>query len=144
MRSIKLFAALALLVAFTSCDTLQQATNTTGGPLFSLNGRWQLGSNTPENTLLNTIVTVSPLVSEGVISSLSNNNQCYRENDVKWKNIRTDKAGGYTLDNLLSNCSSGALNYQPAVIYVVNTNEIRITGMNAAGQQNTQTWTRIR
>ncbi|MEJ7609853.1 MAG: hypothetical protein WKF88_01600 [Ferruginibacter sp.] len=144
MKSVKLFSLMAFVIVMASCETLQQATNTTGGAVFSLNGKWQLTSNSPENTLVNSIVTVTPLVSQGSITSLSNNTQCYRENDVKWKNIRSDKAGGYTLENLLSNCSSGALNYQAATIFVVNANEIRVSGQNAAGRDNTQSWTRIR
>jgi hypothetical protein len=144
MKAFKLFTLLAIVIAFASCDTLQQATNTTGGALFSLNGRWQLGSNSPVNTLLNSIVTVSPLVSDGVITSLSNNSQCYREKDIIWRNIKSNNNGGYTLETLVSNCSSGSLNYMGASIYVVNSNEIRVTGVNAAGQQSIQTWTRVR
>ena len=144
MKAIKLFSLLGFIMAMVSCDTLQQATNTTGTAVFSLNGKWQLNSNSPENTLLNSIVTVTPLLSQGALTYVANNSQCYRENDIKWKNIRSDKAGGYTIDNLLSNCASGALNYQPAAIYVISNTEIRITGKNAAGQDNTQTWSRIK
>ncbi len=144
MKAIKLFSLLAFILAMVSCETLQQATNTTGTAVFSLNGKWQLNSNSPENTLLNSIVTVTPLISQGTLTYVANNSQCYRENDIKWKNIRSDKAGGYTIDNLLSNCASGALNYQSAAIYVISNSEIRITGKNAAGQDNTQTWSRIK
>ena len=144
MKAIKLFSLLAILIAFTSCDTLQQATNTTGGALFSLNGNWRLGSNTPDNTLINSVVTVSPLVSDGVLSTVANNSQCYREKDILWRNIKSNNNGGYTLETLISNCSSGSLNYMGASIYVVNSNEIRVTGVNASGQQSVQTWTRIR
>ena len=144
MKSIKLFSMLGIILAFASCDVVQQATNTTGGAVFSLNGKWQLSSNTPENTLLNSIVTVSPFVSEGRLTYAANNTQCYRESDIKWKNIKSDKAGGYTIDNLISNCSSGALNYVPATIFVVSNTEIRITGRNAAGQENTQTWMKVK
>lgn len=143
MKSIKLFALLGIILAFTSCEAVKQATNTTTGAVFSLNGQWQLGSNSPENTLLNSVVTVS-FLSDGKLTYLANNTQCYRENDVKWKNIKSDNAGGYTINNLISNCSSGSLNYEPATIFVVNNNEIRINGRNAAGQSNTQTWTRIK
>lgn len=143
MKSIKLFALLGIILAFTSCEAVKQATNTTTGAVFSLNGQWQLSSNSPENTLLNSIVTVSPF-SDGRLTYVSNNTQCYRENDVKWKNIKSDNAGGYTINNLISNCSSGSLNYEPAVISVVNNSEIRITGRNAAGQNNTQSWIRVK
>lgn len=143
MKALKLFSLLAVIIAFASCDTLRQATNTTGGAVFSLNGKWQLTNNNPENSLLNSVVSVSLFSSEGKLTFLANNNQCYRENDIKWKNIKSDKAGGYTIDNLLSNCNSGALNYQPATITVISNTEIRVNGKNAAGQDNTQTWTRI-
>ena len=144
MKTLKLLSLLAVVIAFTSCDAVRQATNTTGGAVFSLNGKWQLTSNNPENTLLNSVVSVSLFSTEGKLTYLGNNTQCYRENDIKWKNIKSDKAGGYTIDNLLSNCNSGALNFQPATITVINNNEIRVNGKNAAGQDNTQTWARIK
>lgn len=144
MKSLRLFSLLAAIIAFASCAQLQQATNTTVGSVFSLNGRWQLESSTPENTLVGTIVTVTPVVSTGKITTLANNTQCYRENDIKWKNIKTDGAGGYTVDNLLSNCNSSSLAYQPAAITVVNNSKIRLTGQNVAGQQNIQTWKRVK
>lgn len=144
MKYVKLFSALGLIIAFASCETISQATNSTGGAVFSLNGQWQLGSNSPENTMLNSIVTVTPFVSEGRLTTVANNTQCYRENDVKWKNIKSDGKGGYTLDNLISNCSSGALNYQPATIVVVSNTQIRVYGRNAAGEENTQSWTRVK
>ena len=144
MKSIKLFSLLGIILAFASCDVVQKATNTTGGAVFSLNGKWQLSSNSPENTLINSIVIVSPFVSEGRLNYLANNTQCYRENDIKWKNIKSDNNGGYTIDNLISNCSSGSLNYVPANIFVVSNSEIRITGRNAGGQDNTQNWTRVK
>ena len=143
MKAIKLFSLLAIVLAFASCDAVRQATNTTGGAVFSLNGKWQLTSNNPENTLLNSVVSVSLFSSEGRLTFVANNTQCYRENDIKWKNIKSDKAGGYTIDNLLSNCSSGALNYKPASITVISNSEIRVTGKNSAGQDNSQTWSRI-
>jgi hypothetical protein len=144
MKAIRLFSILAIALAFASCAEIQQATNTTVGSVFSLNGKWQLESNTPENTLIGTVVTVTPVVSTGKITTLSGNTQCYRENDIKWKNIKSDGAGGYRIDNLLSNCSSGSLNYQPANITVVSNSQIRVTGQNVAGQENTQTWNRIK
>ncbi len=143
MKTLKLFSLLAFVFALASCDAVRQATNTTGGAVFSLNGKWQLTNNHPENTLLNSVVSVSLFSSEGKLTYLGNNTQCYRENDIKWKNIKSDKAGGYTIDNLLSNCNSGALNYQPANITVISNSEIRVTGKNAAGQDNSQIWSRI-
>ncbi|MCY7293655.1 MAG: hypothetical protein LH615_15865 [Ferruginibacter sp.] len=144
MKAIKLFSLLAIIIALASCDAVRQATNTTGGAVFSLNGKWQLTSNTPENTMLNSVVTVSLFSKEGRLTNVANNTQCYRENDVKWKTIQTDNAGGFTLDNLISNCTSGSLVYQPAAITVINNGEIRLTGKNAAGQDNTQTFTRVK
>lgn len=144
MKTIKLFSLLAIIILFASCDTIRQATNTTGGAVFSLNGKWQLSSNSPENTMLNSVVTVSLFSKEGRLTYVANNTQCYRENDVKWKTIKTDNAGGFTLDNLMSNCTSGSLVYQPATITVINNNEIRLNGKNVAGQDNTQTFTRIK
>lgn len=144
MKSIKLFSFLAIIIALTSCDAVRQATNTTSTAVFSLNGKWELSSNSPENTMLNSVATVTLFSSQAKLTFIANNTQCYRENDIKWKNIKSDNTGGFTIDNLLSNCTSGALNYQPATIAVVSNDEIRIAGKNAAGQDNTQTWTRIK
>lgn len=144
MKSIKLFSFLAIIIALTSCDAVRQATNTTSTAVFSLNGKWQLTNNNLENTLLNSVVTVTLFSSQAKLTYVSNNTQCYRENDIKWRNIKSDKTGGFDIDNLLSNCSSGALNYQPASVSVVSNDEIRITGKNVTGQDNTQTWTRIK
>ena len=73
-----------------------------------------------------------------------NNTQCFRETDVKWKNITPESNGGFALNNLLSNCNAGALNYQPATIYVANNNEVRLNGKNVAGIENVQVWRRIK
>ncbi len=138
-----LLALVCVLTIFSGCDTLKNASNSTGS-VFTLNGQWKLTSNLPENTLVGTIVTVAPFVSEGKITLLANNSQCYRENDIKWKDIASDKAGGFTLNNLLMTCSGGALSYQTAVITVVNNNEIRLTGKNAASTESTQVWSRVK
>ncbi len=144
MKALKLFSLLAIIISLASCDAVRQATNTTGGAVFSLNGKWQLSSNSPENTMLNSVVTVSLFSKEGRLTYVANNTQCYRENDIKWKNIRTDNAGGFTIDNLMSNCTSGSLVYQLASISVINNNEIRLSGKNAAGQDNSQIWIRVK
>ena len=138
-----ILASLCALFVVAGCDTLQNASNSTG-TVFSLTGQWKLTSNLPENTLTGSVVTVAPFISEGKLTVLANNTQCYRENDVKWKDIVTDKAGGFTMNNLLASCTGGTLNYQPATIKVVNADEIRIVGKNVAGVENTQVWTRIR
>lgn len=131
------------MIMFSSCDTLRNTSNTTGN-VFSLNGKWRLISNTPENTLLGSEVTVAPFVSEGRFTLLANNTQCYRESDIKWKDIVRNDAGGFDINNLLSTCTGGVLEYKPAVITVVNNNEIKITGKNIAGGDNTQQWQRVR
>lgn len=143
MKFIKLFAIIISAFSLFSCTAIKNASNTTGG-VFSLNGQWELVSNSPENTLVGSRLSVAPIVSEGKFKLLQNNNQCFRENDVKWKNITTDGNGGFNISNLLSNCSSGALNYQPASIYVVNSDEVRLSGKNVAGVDNIQVWKRIR
>lgn len=142
MRFNKLAALIIIVVTFISCDALKKTSNTTGG-VFSLNGQWELSSNTPENTLVGSRVTVAPFVSEARFTTIANNTQCFRDNDIKWKNIATNNNGGFVLNNLLSSCTTGSLNYQPALITVINTNEVRLTGRNINGQDNTQTWRRV-
>lgn len=142
MRAIKFLVVLLTSIFFISCDALKKTSNTTGG-VFSLNGQWELTSNTPENTLVGSKVTVAPFINEGKFTALLNNTQCFRENDIKWKNIATNNNGGFLLNNLLSNCNAASLNYQPATITVVSTNEIRLTGRNVNGQDNSQTWKRV-
>ncbi|RYZ20079.1 MAG: hypothetical protein EOO10_23615 [Chitinophagaceae bacterium] len=139
----RILLSLVIIIAFASCDTLQNASNSTGS-VFTLNGQWKLNSNLPENTIVGTIVTVTPFVAEGKITLLANNSQCYRENDVKWKDIVTDKAGGFNLNNLLMTCTGGVMNYVPATIKVVNNDEIRLVGKNVAGAENTQVWMRVK
>ena len=137
------FYLLVTALIFTSCDAIKQVTNSTGTG-FSLNGKWQLKSSTPENTLVGSIVSVTSFVSEGKLTSLSNNSQCFRENDIKWKDIKAQTNGGFTINNLLSNCNSGDLNYKPAVIDVVSVDEIKISGKNVTGVDNVQTWVRTK
>ena len=141
MKSIKFFAFLFSAVSLFSCDAIKQATNSTGSA-FTLSGQWLLESNSPENLLVGSKVTVAPFLSDGRITTLASSGNCLRENDVTWKNILADNAGGFTISNLVSGCSG--LNYKPANIYVMNSNQIRITGKNASGQDNTQLWKRIK
>ena len=143
MKSIKYFSILVIAITLFSCEAIKNGSNTTGG-LFSLNGQWELISNSPENTLIGSKLYVAPVISEGRFTVLLNNTQCFRENDVKWKNITPEGNGGFSLNNLLSNCNAGALNYQPATIYVLNNNEIRLNGKNVAGTGNVQVWRRIK
>ncbi len=136
MTAILLF----ILFGLFSCEAIQKATNSTGSA-FTLSGQWQLTSNLPENVLVGTKITVAPFVSEGRITTLAATANCLRENDVVWKTIAADTGGGFTISNLVSGCNG--LNFQPASIYVVNNNEIRVTGKNANGQEATQVWKRV-
>lgn len=137
------FYLLITAFLFTSCDTIKQVTNSTGTG-FSLNGKWELKTSIPENALIGSVVSVTSFVSEGKLISLSNNTQCYRENDIKWKDIKAQTNGSFNINNLLSNCNSGDLNYKPAVIEVITSDEIKITGKNVAGADNVQTWVRTK
>lgn len=141
MKSVKFFALLFSAVSLFSCDAIKQATNTTGSA-FTLTGQWQLASSSPDNVLVGSKVTVAPFLSDGRITTLAGTGNCLRENDITWKNINADNSGGFTISNLISGCSG--LNYQPASIYVINSNEIRVTGKNANGQDNTQVWKRLK
>lgn len=141
MKLLKIWVVLMAAVSITSCETIQKATNSTGSA-FTLTGQWQLTSNSPENVLVGSKVTVAPVVSEARITTMVGSGNCLRENDVTWKSILSDNAGGFTISNLVSGCSG--LNFQPANVYVMNNNEIRITGKNANGQELTQMWKRIR
>lgn len=140
MKSLKIFAVLFTAITLFSCEALQKATNSTGSA-FSLTGKWQLTSNVPDNVLVGSTVTVAPLVSEGMITYLAGTGNCLRVNDVNWKSIAADNMGGFNISNLVSGCSG--FNYQPAKIYVINNNEIRLTGRNASGQDATQMWKRV-
>jgi len=144
MKTIKLLSALAMLTAFSSCDILKQATNTTTGTVFSINGQWRLVSNIPGNTLQNTIVTVSPFVSQGKITTLANSSECLREGDIKWKGITSDNSNGYTIEDLQNSCNSSSLKYTPAKITVVNNDEIKITGTTFLNISNVEIWDRVK
>ena len=141
MKFIKILALVFIGFSFTGCDAIQKATNSTGSA-FSLTGKWTLNTNTPENVLVGSVVTVTPLLSEGRLSTMTGSGNCFRQSDVVWKSIASDNAGGFTISNLVSGCSG--LNFQPASIYVMNANEIRITGKNASGQELTQVWQRVK
>lgn len=129
------------IITLFSCDTIKKSSNSTG-TVFSLNGEWQLTANS-DNSLIGSSVLVYPFVPDAKFKKLVNNTQCFRETDVKWKNIATDNNGGFTVNNLQSSCTGGAPQYVPAAIVVVNTNEIKVNGKNAAGENSSQTWKRI-
>ena len=141
MKSLKIWAILVIAISLVSCGAVQKATNSTGSA-FTLTGQWQLTGNSPENVLVGSKITVAPFVSEARITTLAAPGNCLRENDVTWKAITADAAGGFTISNLVSGCNG--LNYQPANIYVINNNEIRLTGKNANGQDATQLWKRVK
>ncbi|HSN61022.1 MAG TPA: hypothetical protein VLR49_08810 [Ferruginibacter sp.] len=141
MKSFKIWAIIMIAITFSSCEALQKATNTTGSA-FTLTGQWQMTSNIPENVLVGSTVTVAPVLSEARLSTMVGTGNCLRENDITWKAIAGNNVGGFTVSNLVSGCSG--LNYQPASIYVINNNEIRLTGKNASGQDLTQLWKRIK
>jgi hypothetical protein len=140
MKSLRIWAVALIAISFASCEAIQKATNSTGSD-FTLTGQWQLTSNSPDNVLVGSKVTVAPFVSEARITSLAGSGNCLRENDVTWKAIAADNAGGFSVSNLVGGCNG--LNYQPANIYVINNNEIRLTGKNVSGQDATQLWKRV-
>lgn len=139
MKLLKIIVLLFIGINLAGCEAIQKATNSTGSA-FSLTGKWTLKSNTPDNVLVGSVVTVTPLLSEGRLTTMTGTGNCFRQNDVLWKSIASDSQGGFTISNLVSGCSG--LNFQPANIYVVNANEIRVTGKNASGQELTQVWQR--
>ena len=141
MKILKIWTIIIAASSLFGCEALQKATNTTGSA-FTLTGQWQLTSNSPDNVLVGSVVAVAPLVSEARITNLVGSGNCLRQNDITWKNIAADNSGGFTITNLVSGCNG--LNYQPASIYVINNNEIRITSKNANGQDATQLWKRVR
>ena len=140
MKSTHFLSIVFTLLIFSGCETIQKATNSTGSA-FTLTGQWELFSNSPENVLLGTKVTVAPLISEARVTTLNGTGNCLRQSDVLWKNILADGNGGFTITNLISGCNG--LNYQPASIYVVNSNEIRLTGKNISPQDMIQIWKRV-
>lgn len=140
MKSLRILSFIYIAAGLLSCETIQKATNSTGSA-FTLTGQWQLTSNSPENVLIGSKVTVAPFVSEARITTLAATGNCLRENDVAWKAIKADNTGGFSISNLVSGCNG--LNYQPAHIYVINNSEIRLTGKNASGQDATQMWKRV-
>ena len=139
MKFLQITALVLMGFSFSSCDAIQKATNSTGST-FSLTGKWTLNSNIPENVLVGSVVTVAPVLSEGRLTTMTGSGNCFRQSDIVWKSIASDNSGGFTISNLVSGCSG--LNFQPATIYVMNADEIRLTGKNASGQELTQVWQR--
>ena len=133
---------LSLFLLF-GCDVLKGIpTNTTGG-VFSLNGSWKMESSNDNNALAGTIVTVYPIAGNGNgnIPILQNNAYCLRVNDVLWKSI-TANNGNFNISNLVNSCSSSIV-YKTAVLTVITTDEIRLSGTTSTNASLIQTWKRI-
>lgn len=123
------------------CDVLKSIpTNTTGG-VFSLNGSWKMESSNDNNALTGTIVTVYPIAGEGNITTLQNNTYCLRVNDILWKGISAN-SGNFNISNLVNSCNSSIV-YKSAVLTVITTNEIRLSGTTSTNTSLIQTWKRV-
>lgn len=129
------------IVALFGCDTIKKTSNSTAN-FFSLKGEWELAASS-DNSLIGSSVVVYLFIPEARFKTLVNNSQCFREADVKWKNISSDNKGGFTINILLSSCTGGTPQYLPAAIQVVHSNEIRINGKNSGGEMGSQTWKRL-
>jgi hypothetical protein len=141
MKCIHLLSITLFMLLLSSCETIQKATNSTGSA-FTLTGEWEMVSNNPENVLIGSIITVVPFIAEARITRLSGMGNCLRQEDVLWKGIVSDGSGGFTISNLVTGCNG--LNYQAATIYVINNDQIRVTGKNIFAQDITQLWKRIK
>ena len=98
-------------------------------------------STNDNNALTGSIVTVYPIAGDGNITTLQNNTYCLRLNDVLWKSISSNN-GNFNISNLVNSCNS-AIVYKSAVLTVITTDEIRLSGTTANGSSLIQTWKRI-
>ena len=140
-----IFIALsALIFSFSSCETLKNLpTNTTGG-VFSLNGTWRLSSTTDNNANVGTVITVYPVVGNATVKTLgSANTYCIRENDDMWRNVKSNGAGGFTINTLVNACN-GSTVYKDGLISVVNNDEITVSTRTAGNSELIQHWVRVR
>jgi len=145
MKRIFLLACLLVVATCTiiSCDTLKSIpTNTTGG-LFSLNGTWRLTSTTDANALVGTTLTVRPVIGNATAKTIQNNTYCIRENDVIWKTLKSNGAGGFTASALVSACNGTAV-YQDATIAVASTDKITVSSRTATNTELVQAWDRVK
>lgn len=144
MRKIYSFAILVCSIVFaSSCDTIKSLpTNTTGG-LFSLNGTWKLTSTTDRNSLVGTTISVVPVVGSGTIKTLANNTYCLREKDELWTGVKSNGAGGFTINALVSACNGSTI-YKEGTITVVTNERISVTTKTANNAEMTQSWQRVK
>lgn len=135
-------AAILFMAVLSGCDTLSKLpTNTTGG-LFSLNGNWQLQSSTDANALVGSVVTVFPVIGNGSVKSLENNTYCLRVSDIVWKEIKSAQTGGFSVNNLVSECNSSVV-YKTALITVVDNDNVKLTGKTVNDKDLVQLWKRV-
>jgi hypothetical protein len=142
----KLFSAflgiLFLTTLITSCETLQNLpTNTTGGA-FSLNGTWRLNSSTQSNAMVGSTIQVVPIAANASLKSIQNNTYCARENDVLWRGVKSNGAGGFTLSTLVNACN-GSTVYNDATVTVINADQITVTSRTATNSELIQDWRRV-
>ena len=135
-------AAILFVAVLSGCDTLSKLpTNTTGG-LFSLNGNWQLQSSTDANALVGSVVTVFPVLGNGSVKSLENNTYCLRVSDIAWKEIKSVQTGGFSANNLVSECNSSVV-YKTALITIVDNDNVKLTGKTVNDKDLVQLWKRV-
>ena len=145
MRKIFSSGLIILIVALslTSCEALQNLpTNTTGGA-FSLNGTWRLNSSSQSNAMVGSTVTVVPIAANASLKSIQNNTYCARENDVLWKSIKSNGAGGFTLSTLVNACN-GSTVYNDATVTVINADQVTVTSRTASNSELIQDWRRVK
>ena len=141
MKRYLLFYLLAIVTIFTQCETLQTLPTNTSGGLFSLNGAWNLSSNSDNSSMVGTVVQVFPGVSTGTVRSIGNNNYCVRERDAMWRGLNNRTGGGFNLE-LLVNACEGTTTYKQATITAISNDEIRIVSQAKDGKELVQVWQR--
>jgi hypothetical protein len=125
-----------------SCDTIKSIpTNTTGG-LFSLNGTWKLTSTTDANAMVGTTVTVLPVRGSATAKTVENNTYCVRTNDVVWKSVKSNGAGGFTTSVLVSACNGTV--YNDGTIGVATNDKITVSTRTATNTELVQAWERVK
>ena len=130
-------------VLLTSCEALQNLpTNTTGGA-FSLNGTWRLNSSSQSNAMVGSTIAVLPIAANASLKTIANNTYCARENDVLWRGIKSNGAGGFTLTTLVNACN-GSTVYNDATVTVVNADQITVTTRTATNSELIQDWRRVK
>lgn len=142
MTRITSFLLLLSCMAFIQCDTVKNLpTNTTGG-VFSLNGQWTLTESTDNKGMEGTVITVVPGFSQANVKTLpAVNAYCVREQDAMWRNVVSDKAGGFLADLLVNACTGGPV-YKPATIAVLSNSQVRIKSVTHDNKELIQTYTR--